>query len=311
MNNNSQKLSSEIIITDKRLVSYSKINAFSSCPFRYYLHYQQKIKPVNESIKFIFGKAIHEVLAYYYSMKCAIPDVMEYFDAIFKEAIKNPNIDYGLRKVTKAMIIENPELENVDKVSIEPDYYRELGFDMLQSYFETYENEDLKVVAIEESFTTPFKNPKSNYTNRRWSLTGIIDLIVEDKDGYYEIWDHKTMAKTVGPATMELSHQISAYYLGAAEFLGVPVTRIKKAVFNILYKTKGFSCERIETTRSEKQINKFLMQLNAVTKAMTEPKIFQNISFSCAGCEYYNWCQGKKDDYYSDGVEDIKELYDD
>lgn len=308
---NNLKQSSEIIIGNKRLISYSKINSFASCPFRYHLHYQRKIKPIKESVKFTFGKAIHEALAYYYSMKNSPDDAIEYFDAIWKEAVKNPEIDFGMKKVTKAMIKENPELENVEKVPIKASYYYEMGVDMLQSYFETYEGENLKIAAIEESFTTSFKNPKSNYTNRKWQLTGIIDLIVEDKDGYYEIWDHKTMAKTVGSATMELSHQISAYYLGAAEFLGVPITRIKKAVFNILYKTKGYPCERIETTRSEEQINRFLTQLNAVSKAMSEPKIFQNISFACAGCEYYDWCQGKKDGYYCDSMEDTKESYND
>jgi len=311
MVDNPKQQSIKPVTRDKNLISYTRFNSFMNCPFKYHLIYQRRVKPIKEPIKYVFGKAMHEALAYYYSMQCPIGDVMEYFNAIWREAIKTPNIDYGMKKVTKAMIKENPKLEGIERISIKPDYYLEMGFSMLESYFETYKGEKLDVVNIEESFTTTFKNPKSNYTNRKWQLTGVIDLIVRDKNGDYEIWDHKNMAKTVNPATMELSHQISAYFIGAAAFLEVPVTKIKKAVFNILYKTKGYPCERVETTRSEEQIRKFLTQLNAVSKAMSAPKIFQNISFACASCEYYDWCKGKRDGYFEDNIEDTNYDYDD
>lgn len=292
---------------NKKLISYTRFSSFMNCPYKYHLKYKRKVRPNKDSVKFSFGRAMHEALAYYYGMGAKPMDVLEYYDSVWKEAVKNESIDFGKKKVTKAMAKEDDSLEYGSFVPIRPEYYRQMGLEMLDSYFKVYEKEDFEVEAVEVSFTAPFKNPKSNYTNRKWATTGIIDLIIKRPDGFYEIWDHKCMGKTVSDATMTLSHQVSNYYLGAVDILGVPVTKIKKAVFNILYKMAGYPCARIETTRNEKQLDIFLNQLNRSCKAIDNDLIFQNISFSCSSCDYYKFCQGKDEDY----IEENNEIVDD
>jgi len=289
-------------ISDKNLLSYTRFGSFMNCPYKFHLKYQKGIRPKIDSVKFSFGKAMHEALAYYYENNCSLELVMEYFSIVWNEMTRSDSIDYGTKKVTKAMIKEDPELASEQFVKIRPEYYLDLGLRMLESYFNTYGDEKLKIEGVEQSFTCPFKNPKTNYTNRKWELTGIVDLIIDNGDGTYDFWDHKMMGKKVSAKGFQLSHQIPTYFLGVANLLGVPVSKIRKAVFNIIYKNGDLECERIEMTRTQEEIDEFQRQLTMVSKAIDNNRIFQNFNFSCVSCEYVNYCRGEKEGFITERV---------
>jgi len=305
------KAKDKIDFNDKKLISYTRFSSFMNCPYKFSLKYKKGIRPEKESVKYSFGKAMHAALAYFYETKCTEEMAIEYFSLIWEEMTKSEAIDYGTKKVTKAMVKEDPGLADEEHVAITPAYYLDLGARMLMSYFETYRGEKIEVVGVEQSFTCPFKNPDTNYKNRRWELTGVIDLLLKNEDGTYEFWDHKMMGKKVSAGVFQLSHQVPAYILGAAFLLQIPIDKIKRCVFNIIYKTGDLECERIEVTRTKEEMTMFFKQLTHVAKAIDNDKIFQNFSFACASCEYLNYCLGKKDKYldtiFSD-AEDPDEL---
>ena len=46
-------------------ISWSQVQIYNQCPWKWKLNYIDKIRPVSDSIYTIYGKALHEVLQTY------------------------------------------------------------------------------------------------------------------------------------------------------------------------------------------------------------------------------------------------------
>ena len=76
----------------QKSISYSQLSIFSSCPFRWGLHYRDGYKVFKPSIHAVFGTALHETIQHYltvfYNESGAAADRIE-LEAMFKETLRN------------------------------------------------------------------------------------------------------------------------------------------------------------------------------------------------------------------------------
>lgn len=96
---------------------------------------------------------------------------------------------------------------------------------MMVGYHERWIDEPYDVVAVEQEFKGPLRNPATGASSRTWRLGGKLDVLVRDRrDGLVKIVEHKTSNEDISPGSeywrrLRMDGQVSVYYEGAT-FLG-------------------------------------------------------------------------------------------
>ncbi|MCH7891501.1 MAG: hypothetical protein IH921_08360, partial [Gemmatimonadetes bacterium] len=90
--------------------------------------------------------------------------------------------------------------------------------------------DELEVVATEQQFCIPLRNPKTGHPTQNFWLAGKIDRIVKLPEGPLAIQEYKTTGRSLGLdgelwQRLRFDQQIGIYFL-AAKTLGHPVTEI-------------------------------------------------------------------------------------
>jgi RecB family exonuclease len=167
-----------------------------------------------------FGTAIHAALEVYYEPNAWTAD---------REMVKLASIaefEFINKKQLKARD-ENPANEILD------DYKGrlELGIGMLEHYFQWAERvDDFTPIAVEQKFEVPI----SGRTDAVYR--GKIDMLAQDSNGGYWIWDHKTTARMEDREPyLEIDEQCGSYAWALQVQLGIKVLGV---VYNELF--KGF-----------------------------------------------------------------------
>jgi hypothetical protein len=146
--------------------------------------------------------------------------------------------------------------------------WKELGGQMLDNYFSWSEprDRDLTPVYTEIEFEVPVTIPVTgltlppefglNVSTQPASLTyhgnpivyqGRIDLIVQDKDGYYWLVDHKTAARFEDTTEFLIrDEQCKSYAWAIQRMLGI---NVRGVIYNELYKGAPSEPKRLNSTR--------------------------------------------------------------
>lgn len=159
-----------------------------TCQRKYYYRIHQGIVGRTEATAPLFGNAIHTALDSWYTDKDVVKAI-EIFKSNYKE-----------------------DLELDDKRT------HKMGEWILNNYHRTYENQPLKLIKTEQSFTLPLPNGNN--------LIGRIDKIVE-WDGMYWLMDHKTTSM-LGSSYVKMAEPNLQFrgYTWAAKQLGYPVVGV-------------------------------------------------------------------------------------
>jgi hypothetical protein len=145
---------------------------------------------------------------------------------------------------------------------------KELGTQMLDNYFSWSESrdKDLTPIYTEIEFEVPITIPTTgltlppefglNVSTQPASLTyhgnpivyqGRIDLIVQDKDGYYWLVDHKTAARFENTVEFLVrDEQCKSYAWAIQRVLGI---KVRGVIYNELYKGFPEEPKRLNSTR--------------------------------------------------------------
>ena len=179
----------------------TEVQEFLRCHARYNYGYIQNLEPKHRNEKLTTGSAIHKFLELFYS-------------------------GHGVAKSLEALIQYIDE-NNISDDEVAHQDLKELAENICINYVSHYKNDlrDYKIIAVEMPFNIPL-NPDTNYT-------GIIDLIVEDRDGKVWFMDHKTTNSIdIFDKNSDMDRQISRYW-AALEVMGY---NIQGFIYNILLK---------------------------------------------------------------------------
>lgn len=248
-------------------ISVTQINMYLRCPAQYYFRYVEGLK-IPPSGALTLGKSVHEAFEYNYSQKIdthedlPVEDVKEVFADVF---------DKGAAE-TQFTEDEKPgELKDTGVAIV--DLYQRTHAPMIQP------------VAVEKEFTIIIPEIAEDVP-----LLGYIDL-VDDKQ---QVIDHKVYKKTPTDNHVQTDLQLSAYAL-AYNYLygGVPV----KLALDCLVKTKQPKIIRMETYRTQTDINRFINTahgvVNSIKNEIFYPKEQDNFLCSPKWCGYWGQCHNR------------------
>ena len=166
-------------------ISYSKLNAYLSCPYKYLLVYEKGMKvPPNPYIS--LGQSVHRALEGFHLKKAGdIDDLMDCYNASW--------VNEGFNSPQQAF------------------EFFEKGRRMLESYYRDSLNLKTEVLFVEKEFR--FKLGKH-------LVRGIMDRVDRHPDGKYEVIDYKTHSEMWKQDKADADLQLSVYALGCERALG-------------------------------------------------------------------------------------------
>lgn len=179
------ELKSELAERTKNLtVSATELNAYLSCPQKYYWGYILKIPVFKENVDSMsYGSAIHKTLEYGFRLALeqrAYPEIKKILE-IFEE---------------KMCTLEFSSQETREQ-------YRLRGINALQKgYVRFVQNEISHIKALEE---------KLEYEAENYTLKGFVDMVRKDNDGKYYLIDFKTGSKRPVKEDGDYHNQLKFY----------------------------------------------------------------------------------------------------
>ena len=239
-------------------ISISEIKCYLQCPQQHYFRYIERIKKPSP-VAITKGIAYDSITRLFYQRMLAgqgLPD----------EELVNTAIVSEVDRIDTDWQEETPE-KVVEQVTAAAKLYREAA-------------QEIRPKTYQDRFEVAFNN-------RPWTFLGFMDLVTEDG----EVVDNKLLTRTPNQADVDSDLQLTAYAFGYWHKYGeLPKSLRLDCV--ILNKTPKFV--RVETKRTEADINKFLRQLGVWGDMITQGIVYPNPNgWWCSekSCGYWNECQ--------------------
>lgn len=194
------------------IVSNTEITAKNTCDRQHKYMYEEELEPVSYPLHIRRGVAGHKVLETYYKAR---QQELDHSSAV-QEAMS-----------TLIGIIGQVDPEDIEAQTM----LAHLSW-LLIRYFEFYEKDQFRVLAVETTYSTSFY-PPATYQNKDDIQFGmILDTVLErtagQYRGYVDIVDHKFVNNFMSPDELHLNAQ-QPKYIKVARLNGMP---IKDAIFN-------------------------------------------------------------------------------
>ena len=247
------------------IYSNSGLSTYKNCPHKYKLKYIVRIKPPEKGIEAFLGNRVHETL-----------------EKLYKELLLTK-----LNRLEELLEFYNSQWEKswdenvvVTRKEFTVDHYRNTGREAISSYYKRY---------------SPFNQSKTlstefqiNFKINDITITGKIDRLSHNGDGFYEIHDYKTSRSL--PTQNELDHdwQLGLYQIGVKEKF-----RDAKEI-NLIWHYLIFDKE-FSSTRSDAQLEDLEKRVLSLITAIEKETIFNpKESNLCDWCEYFEYCPAKQ-----------------
>ncbi|MDR2666182.1 MAG: PD-(D/E)XK nuclease family protein [Endomicrobium sp.] len=166
-------------------ISYSRINLYLFCHYKYKLVYLDNIY-VPISVDITFGRIIHKTLEQFHRFEKSNRDLL--FEC-YNNSWRNDGF------VNPQQIFE----------------YYQRGKQMLENYYRSFKESDTEVLYVEKAFDTNIG---------KYKFIGIIDRVDRYPDGTYEIIDYKTHIKAWEPERVNEDLQLSFYAYACRSVFG-------------------------------------------------------------------------------------------
>jgi RecB family exonuclease len=176
-----------------QLLTHSRMACAKLCLRKHYYSYEIGMRPDRDSAPLRFGSAYHNALEIY--------DLAGH-DAAF-EAID-------------ANYADRPPYIPDDEWQTEREKVRRL----FAAHLWRWENEQYEVIATEQTFEMPLRNPDTGASTSNFTLGGKIDRIIRLADGREAVQEYKTTSEDIADGAtywrrLRLDSQISLYLLAA------------------------------------------------------------------------------------------------
>ena len=239
--------------------SYSKLDLFGQCSYKYNLKYNQKKYPVQNAIHLDVGTLCHKLLELKGSMLMEetsvdyelLHDVLQ--NGIVEETDKGSEEILGLIAIKKKYGFEKWfEKDNASGMT----YDEKLKIFMEDIMPNEMESEEWKVYATELSFEFVYE-----YENGKKALIGgFIDRVDINADGEFRVVDYKTSKKVFDTKKMATPMQMCIYGMALYSILGqVP---IEYQYSFILINQKQDACTTGHMKRAVKKLDKTLSSID-------------------------------------------------
>jgi putative RecB family exonuclease len=262
-------------------ISYSQIFCFTTCPLKHRFQYVEARPPERISIVLPFGSAIHSAIEMYYlSLKNhgrtePLEAMCERFDTCLELDLENSVVPVIFKK-------DLPDHKGAV----------EMGNAMLKVFHETIAQivqNVQEIVAVELPLSATLYTDEGQPTE--FKLSGILDLVIKDKNGEIIVVDNKTASKPMPQSTADDSGQMTAYsYLLAANRYVFPTSPVK-CQFDILRKLVTPKREIVQTVRTAQDRKRFAKVANRVLAAIENGMVYPQSSWMCSDCAYSNACK--------------------
>jgi len=200
--------------------SHSELKTYERCPKQWSYKYLEELVPRKKARPLYFGNWVHRALESHYKQgdwRIGHQEYVADWNALFDEERTE------LRKRGRGMSPPFPEL--VERI--------------MKSYVWYYREEGWTPRVIEHEFRVP---TPLLWKGKRFIFKGIIDLIVEDSEGYLWVVDHKTATTIPEPTAFHaMDPQLMLYPWAAKIDLGLDVMGV---VYNYV-KSKAPGIPRI------------------------------------------------------------------
>jgi putative RecB family exonuclease len=249
----------------RELYSHSRLSSFEDCPKKFQYRYLLRVPTDTESIEGFMGKRVHEVLERLYE---------------FADSGRVPSLARVLERF-RTWWDERYDPQRVRIVRTEHDaaHYREEGERCLGNYYRRfYPFDGDETLALEERVTFSLDR------NDAYRVQGVIDRVVQARDGAIEIHDYKTSRRVPAQNRLDQDRQLALYQMGLAERYGAD--RPMRLVWHFLQhdrvRTSTRTPEQLETLRGE--------TMALIDRIRAETRFEPRAGPLCAWCEFGDIC---------------------
>jgi putative RecB family exonuclease len=247
--------------------SNSKLSTYENCPQQYKLKYITRIRPPEEEegIEAFLGIRVHETLA-----------------KLYQELLltKLNSLDESLDYYNSQWEKNWHENVVVTKKGFTADHYRHAGGEAISNYYKRYSPfNQSKTLSTEHSVTFKINDI---------TITGVIDRLSHNGNGFYEIHDYKTSGSLPTQDKLDNDRQLGLYQIGVKE-------RFRDAKeINLIWHYLIFDKE-FTSTRSDAQLKDLEKGVLSLIKTIEKDTKFSPLETKlCDWCEYPEYCPAKK-----------------
>jgi len=247
-------------------VSPSRLNLWLRCPLAFKLKYVDGITPPTTPSLFV-GKRVHDALEVFYRHRqLGIAFTIE-------DAVKRAADSWEQAVAEEAMKFESTK---------EEDNLKRQVMDLVTVYLNQQADADEIPLAVETSMEAPLIDPETG-EDLRIPLTGIVDLVLDDRDGPL-ICDFKTASRSAAP--FEVMHEIQ---LSSYAYLFRQATGDEEGALEIrsLIKTKTPKIEfHRYPARSDAHFRRLFAVIRAYLDDLDAGRFVFRPGFGCSMCDY-------------------------
>ncbi len=245
--------------------SYSRINTFEQCPFKYKLQYIDKEdSEIDDTIESFMGRIVHKCLKELYKRKNFEQGYSKEGLIKFYRELWNKEYSEDIRIVKKYQ-------------GLNADNYMNAGEKFLSDYYETYKPfKQLNILELEteDKITLPDGN--------QWHIR--IDKLGYDDKGNYYVCDYKTSSRMMNQREADEDKQVAMYSIWVKN-------KFKKAKsIKLVWHMLAFN-QTIVSERTEEELNKLQNEIvNIINKIESTKDFPTRVSGLCNYCGFTSKC---------------------
>jgi len=243
----------------KKHLSVTQLKMFLRCPLQYKFRYIDGLKIPPPSY-ITLGKSVHSALEENFRQK------IESHRDLPLEQLTDLFSDSWEKKASETLFEEDEKPGKIkdEGIGLVKVYHREVA-------------PNIQPVYVEKGFGLLIDNIK-------YPLIGYIDLVDDNRC----IIDHKTAKRSFPKDVVDKDLQLTAYAMAYRQMTGREESGVR---FNVAVRTKEPKIQPLSSTRSQKDIYRFLRVLEHVSKAMETGIFYPNEGYQCAACGYREQCE--------------------
>lgn len=246
-------------MTDEPHLSVSQLNTYLRCPAQYFFRYICGVRmPPNGNMT--LGRAVHSAIEHNYRHK------MQSGDDLPAEALQEVFSQEWDQQVGYTAF------ESKEK----PGEMKDKGAALIELYRQEVAPQ-VQPAEVEREFLI-------DTGATELPLNGYIDLI----DDQGTIIDHKTAGRSYRQDAVDRNLQLTGYSLAYRTLFGEEENGLR---IDALVKTKTPKVQQLETTRSQRDIDRFLRLAQQIEQAINGGVFYPNEGFMCSGCRYTDMCE--------------------
>jgi len=248
--------------------SVTQLNTYLSCPYKYYLAYEEKLQWEKVPSGVAFGSAMHRAIEEF-NRKLSDGGMDE------KTAIAFFADQWNAESGREEIEFRNPD---------EREQLMDKGRRLVQLYSQQFAG--MKPQAVERSFRLPILDISTGAFEASRDILGRIDLVADS--GVIEI---KTSGRSINQRTVDTSLQLTLYSWAYRLVYGEEEKSLKTVA---LLKTAKPSVQIVETCRTTEDHSRLMELISQVIRAVELRVFYRNPAtrYGCDGCVYRIACGG-------------------